>query len=162
MRERWLGIDPGLARIGWAILDQDEQQSSKLTDCGIIETSKKCPTSKRLLEIEQDISLLVHEFVPNRIAIEMPFFNRQIKAAGGVIQALGVLNLVIYRELKVLPVMLHQSSWKCFLGNGRANKQEVAEILQSMFQLEKIPIDDAVDAIGIALAGLNGVRNEIS
>jgi crossover junction endodeoxyribonuclease RuvC len=68
---------------------------------------------------------------------------------------------VIYRELKVLPVMLHQASWKAFLGNGRATKEEVAEILQSIFELEEVPVDDAVDAIGIALAALNGVRNEI-
>lgn len=66
MRERWLGIDPGLARIGWAILDQDEE-ACHLVDCGIIETSKKSSTSERLLEIESDIYELAHEFSPNNI-----------------------------------------------------------------------------------------------
>ncbi len=162
MRLRWLGIDPGLAIIGWAILDGNEQVGAKLIDYGTIETSKKIPTPARLVEIERDVSELIREFNPDQIAIEMPFFSRQIKAAGGVIQALGVINLVIYREQAKLPIFLHQSSWKCHLGHGKATKDEVADILQQFFGLDNLPIDDSVDAIGIALAGLNGVRNDIS
>jgi crossover junction endodeoxyribonuclease RuvC len=95
------------------------------------------------------------------VAIEMPYFGRQIKAAGGVMQALGVVSLVIYRDIGIEPIFLHQSSWKCHLGNGRATKAEVAEILQQLFSLESLPIDDSVDAIGIALAAFNGLRNQI-
>jgi crossover junction endodeoxyribonuclease RuvC len=91
----------------------------------------------------------------------MPFFSRQIKAAGGVMQALGVIDLVIYREIDCLPIFLHQSSWKCHLGNGKATKAEVAEILQRFFRLEQLPIDDSIDAIGIAFAAFQGVRNQI-
>jgi crossover junction endodeoxyribonuclease RuvC len=159
---RWLGIDPGLAIIGWAILDRQSDQSAQLIDYGIIETPKKISTPARLVEIEQDITALLTEFQPQAIAIEMPFFSRQIKAAGGVIQALGVINLVICREQGIQPIFLHQSSWKCHLGNGKADKAEVATMLQQFFDLETLPIDDSVDAIGIALAGLNGVRNQIS
>ncbi|MEB3308598.1 MAG: crossover junction endodeoxyribonuclease RuvC [Snowella sp.] len=161
MVERWLGIDPGLAIIGWAILEDHSPQDPRLIDYGTIETDKTLPTPARLREIEQDITALVQEFKPSQIAIEMPFFSRQIKAAGGVIQALGVINLVIYKELHCLPIFLHQSSWKCHLGHGQSTKDEVAEILQHFFGLEKLPIDDSVDAIGIALAGLQGVRNDI-
>ncbi|WP_013320540.1 crossover junction endodeoxyribonuclease RuvC [Gloeothece verrucosa] len=161
MSKRWLGLDPGLARIGWAVLEIDEPLPAQLLDYGTIETSKRCPTPERLLEIEKDISEILQEFQPQAVAIEMPFFGRQIKAAGGVIQALGVLNLVIYRELKILPILLHQSSWKCYLDHGRATKQEVAEIIQNIFNLDSLPIDDTVDAIGIAYAALSGVRNQI-
>ncbi|MFM1842125.1 MAG: Holliday junction resolvase [Cyanobacteriota bacterium] len=159
---RWLGIDPGLAIIGWAILDRRSDDSAQLKDYGIIETPKNLSTPERLVEIEQDIIALLREFQPQAIAIEMPFFSRQIKAAGGVIQALGVINLVICREQQIQPIFLHQSSWKCHLGNGKADKAEVAEMLQQLFDLETLPIDDSVDAIGIALAGLNGVRNQIN
>lgn len=72
-----------------------------------------------------------------------------------------MINLVIYREKSIQPVFLHQSSWKCHLGNGKANKAEVAAMVQNFFGLEDLPIDDSVDAIAIALAGLNGVRNDI-
>ena len=92
----------------------------------------------------------------------MPFFDRSIKAAGGVLQAFGVINLVCYRETGILPVYLHQSSWKCHLGYGRADKKEVAGMVQVLFDLETLPINDSVDAIGIGSAGLCGVRNNIS
>jgi crossover junction endodeoxyribonuclease RuvC len=161
MHQKWLGIDPGLAIIGWAILEGDEPLQPRLIDCGIIETEKKLSTPQRLVEIERDMMALVEEFQPDRVAIEMPFFNRQIKAAGGVIQALGVIDLVIYREINCLPIFLHQSSWKCHLGNGKATKAEVADVLQRIFNLKKIPINDSVDAIGIAFAAFQGVRNQI-
>jgi crossover junction endodeoxyribonuclease RuvC len=114
-----------------------------------------------LTEIEQDLKALVAEFRPLGISVEMPFFNRQIKAAGGVMQALGVISLVCYRDAGVDPVFLHQSSWKCHLGNGKANKDEVAMMVCQLFNLETLPIDDSVDAIAIAYAGICGLTNDI-
>ncbi len=161
MNSSWLGIDPGLAIIGWAILEEIKPGEALIVDYGTIETSKELKTPARLLEIEQDIGELIKEFQPQNIAIEMPFFGRSIKAAGGVLQAFGVINLVCHRDTGVLPVYLHQSSWKCHLGNGKAKKQEVAEMIQVLFGLESLPIDDSVDAIGIGYAGLCGLRNNI-
>ncbi|GBF80025.1 crossover junction endodeoxyribonuclease RuvC [Aphanothece sacrum] len=157
----WLGIDPGLAIVGWAILQENASETPLIIDYGTIETSKKLSTCKRLTEIERDLQYLVQEFDPNGIAIEMPFFNRTIKAAGGVLQALGVINLVCYREAKIEPIFLHQASWKCHLGHGRATKQEVAQMVGNLFNLENLPIDDSVDAIAIAYAGLCGLTNNI-
>ncbi|MEO1005309.1 MAG: crossover junction endodeoxyribonuclease RuvC [Cyanobacteria bacterium J06638_38] len=161
MNQTWLGIDPGLAIVGWAFLEEVRTQDAKLLEFGTIETSKEFATSERLLEIERDMVELIAEFKPAHIAIEMPFFNRTIKAAGGVLQAFGVINLVCYRELGILPIYLHQSSWKCHLGNGRAKKDEVAQVVQMLFKLKSLPIDDSVDAIGIGYAGLCGLRNNI-
>ncbi len=162
MNNSWLGIDPGLAIVGWAVLQETNSNTPVLLDYGTIETPKGLSTPQRLLEIESDIYELVNEFQPQNIAIEMPFFNRTIKAAGGVLQAFGVINLVCYRELGIEPIYLHQSSWKCHLGNGKANKKEVAAMVQMIFELETLPIDDSVDAIAIAYAGLSGLRNNIS
>jgi len=162
MKPSWLGIDPGLAIIGWAILEETQPGTPLIIDYGTIETSKELATPERLLEIEQDISELIKEFQPQSIAIEMPFFGRSIKAAGGVLQAFGVINLVCYRDAEILPVYLHQSSWKCHLGNGKAKKKDVADMIQVLFGLESLPIDDSVDAIAIAYAGLCGLRNNIT
>ncbi|MGK7931221.1 MAG: crossover junction endodeoxyribonuclease RuvC [Microcystaceae cyanobacterium] len=161
IKKRWMGIDPGLAIIGWSVLEETGDHIPKIVDYGVIETSKKYSTPRRLLEIEQDMIELIWEFTPDATAMEMPFFNRQIKAAGGVIQAVGVINLVIYRMLKQEPIFLHQASWKAHLGNGRADKKEVAQLLQILFDLQTLPIDDSLDAIGIAYAGLSGLRNDI-
>ncbi|MBW4532304.1 MAG: crossover junction endodeoxyribonuclease RuvC [Pleurocapsa minor HA4230-MV1] len=162
MNQTWLGIDPGLATIGWAFLEEVKALDARLLEFGTIETSKQLTTSERLLEIEQNMVELIAEFRPAHIAIEMPFFGRSIKAAGGVLQAFGVINLVCYREMGIQPVYLHQSSWKCHLGYGKADKNEVAGMVQVLFDLETLPIDDSVDAIGIGYAGLCGLRNNIS
>ena len=162
MNPIWLGIDPGLAIVGWAFLEEVRVGDALLLDYGTIETNKELTTPERLLEIEQDMVELISEFKPSQIALEMPFFDRSIKAAGGVLQAFGVINLVGYRETGILPVYLHQSSWKCHLGYGRADKKEVAGMVQVLFDLETLPINDSVDAIGIGYAGLCGVRNNIS
>ena len=161
MNQTWLGIDPGLATIGWAFLSEVRVEDIRLLEFGTIETSKELTTPQRLLEIEQDMVELITEFKPAHIAIEMPFFGRSIKAAGGVLQAFGVINLVCYREMGIQPVYLHQSSWKCHLGYGKADKNEVAGMVQVLFDLETLPIDDSVDAIGIGYAGLCGLRNNI-
>jgi crossover junction endodeoxyribonuclease RuvC len=161
MNQTWLGIDPGLATIGWAFLEEIKAEDVRLLQFGTIETSKQLTTPERLLEIEQDMAELIAEFQPAHIAIEMPFFGRSIKAAGGVLQAFGVINLVCYREMGSEPIYLHQSSWKCHLGYGRADKNEVAGMVQVLFDLKTLPIDDSVDAIGIGYAGLCGLRNNI-
>ncbi len=158
----WLGIDPGLAIMGWAILRDNGSTNPLLLDYGTIVTPKGLSTAKRLVEIESDLITLVKEFHPDGIAVEMPFFDRQIKAAGGVIQALGIVSLVSCRDGDREPVFLHQASWKSHLGNGRATKKEVSEVIKHLFGLTKMPINDAVDAIGIAYAALCGVRNEIN
>ena len=158
----WLGIDPGLAIIGWAILAGEDMETPIVVEYGIIETNKQLSTPERLAELEKDLVDLISEFNPDCIAMEMPFFNRQIKAAGAVLQAVGVINLVCYREANIIPILLHQSSWKAHLGNGKATKTEVAEVLQQLFALDVLPIDDSVDAIGIGYAAFCGLRNYIS
>ncbi|MEM9540771.1 MAG: crossover junction endodeoxyribonuclease RuvC [Cyanobacteria bacterium P01_E01_bin.42] len=158
----WLGLDPGLATIGWAVLTEDRQGTPKLLDYGIIETNADLSTPQRLVEIERDLVELIEEFEPTQAVIEMPFFGRHIKAAGGVLQAVGIINLVCCREADIEPIQLHQSSWKAHLGNGRATKGEVAEIIATLFDMEKLPVDDSVDAIAIGYAGLCGLTNNIS
>lgn len=78
-QQRWLGIDPGLAIIGWAILEGVELGNVSLLDYGTIETDKTLPTPARLVEIERDMQALLEEFRLAQVVIEMPFFNRQIK-----------------------------------------------------------------------------------
>ncbi|MDY7014526.1 MAG: crossover junction endodeoxyribonuclease RuvC [Cyanobacteriota bacterium] len=159
---RWLGLDPGLAKLGWAVLDEDGDRAPILVDYGTISTARSRPTAERLMELEQDLTALLEEFRPTHIAVEMPFFSRQIKAAGAVLQAVGIVNLVCYRQAGIIPCFLHQSSWKAHLGNGRADKAEVAAMVQVLFNLEQLPIDDSADAIAIGYAGLCGLTNNIN
>lgn len=70
----WLGIDPGLATIGWAFLETPDYGNPELIDYGTIVTSKKESTAKRLVEIESDLTQLIKEYEPEKMAMEMPFF----------------------------------------------------------------------------------------
>ena len=110
---------------------------------------------------QKDLQGLIQEFHPEGIAVEMPYFNRQIKAAGGILQPLGIVNLVCWSDGGVEAIFLHQASWKCHLGNNRTTKDEVGVMIQHLFDISDLPIDDAVDAIAIAYAGLCGLRNDI-
>ena len=67
MTHSWLGIDPGLAIIAWAILEEADYGNPSLIDYGTIETSKKLPTPQRLLEIERDRAELLGKFQPDNI-----------------------------------------------------------------------------------------------
>ncbi len=70
MSQTWLGIDPGLATIGWAFLEEAQAEDAKLLEYGTIETSKELTTPQRLLEIEQDLVDLITEFQPDNVAID--------------------------------------------------------------------------------------------
>ena len=78
-QKHWLGIDPGLAIVGWAMLQENEQALPTILDYGTIETNKQLSTSQRLTEIEADLRELLTEFNPQGIAIEMPFLTVQLK-----------------------------------------------------------------------------------
>jgi len=65
----WLGLDPGLARIGWGVVAEDNDNHPHLVDYGTIQTSKNLPTPQRLVEIEQDLVELLKEFEPDYLSI---------------------------------------------------------------------------------------------
>lgn len=153
---RWLGLDPSLASLGWAVVEADEDYDVQLVDYGTIETSKKKAVSERLWELEQDLVLLIQEFQPSGIALEMPILNNTYPNTTGVVKAIGVIELVCYRELGLVPVHFYPVQWKGHLGNGRADDEEVNETLSLLFDLS-VSASLRLDAIGIAYAGCCGV-----
>lgn len=168
--KRLLGIDPGLAVMGFAILeipDEDniEIDSLKLVDFGCIETSKKNALPARLVELKQDLIEIVSphqdDLLPE-FACEQPFFGRQITSASAVLQALGVINCTLWDMFALQGNFLHQSSWKLqVLGHGRADKSESLEYARSFFDIKDKLKDDVADAINIAIAHAMGARNNI-
>ncbi len=72
MKKRWLGIDPGLAIIGWAILEDHEPKEPLLIDYGTIETHKGIPTPARLLEIADDMTAIAQDFDPIKLPLKCP------------------------------------------------------------------------------------------
>lgn len=129
-----------------------------LLDYGEIETQRKCPTSERLWELEQDLVALLREFQPTVIGIEKPVINRQFNHLTGVLEAMGVIHLVCYREMGLVPVHLSPKMWKHNLADG-AGIEEITEIIASLFELSPSS-RKRLDAIGIAYGAFCGVAME--
>ena len=147
---RIIGIDPGLARVGYGIIETTNG-NKKLLDCGIIETSKDNIEEKRLLEIFQDLQTIINKWNPNFAAVEKFFFYKSsttisvVQARGVIMMTLGLLDIPI-SEYAPSQIKLAIS------GSGKANKKEILNAVMLDLNLNYAPKpDDSADAIAIAL-----------
>ena len=151
---RIIGIDPGLARVGYGII---EVQSEKiiLLDCGVIETNKEKQEENRLYEIFNDLNELINHWNPNLAAVEKFFFYRSSTTIS-VVQARGVIMMVLAsKKIKISEYSPAQIKLT-IAGSGKASKKEVLEAVMYNLKLTKAPKpDDSADALAIALTKLN-------
>lgn len=148
---RIIGIDPGLATIGFAILDVDGGKR-KLIDCGIIKTSPALSITERLCEIYKDMKALITEYKPNYCSIEQIFFSTNVSTAINVAQARGVILLAV-EEAKI-PIHEYSPSAmkRALTGDGRADKKAIKKMVKLELELDHAPKpDDAADAVSLAL-----------
>lgn len=148
---RVLGIDPGIAIVGYSILDF-ENNKFKLIEYGCVTTSSTSPLTERLKFIYTEMENIIREFKPQDMAIEELFFNKNVKTAITVAQARGVEILSgINNGLSVYeytPLQVKQG----IVGYGRADKFQVQQSVKNLLRLDHIPKpDDAADAIAIAI-----------
>ena len=148
-----LGIDPGLARVGFGLIETSSEQI-KMLDCGIIKTSKSESEGERMVEIAKDLSVLIEKWKPNLAAVEKFFFYKSSTTIS-VVQARGVLIMTLAR-LKIPTVEFPPMQIKLAVaGSGHAKKDEVLEAVMRELNLTTPPRpDDAADALAIALTGL--------
>ncbi|WP_320664742.1 crossover junction endodeoxyribonuclease RuvC [Prochlorococcus sp. MIT 1223] len=150
---RVLGIDPGLARVGYGVIDSIQHQQ-KMLDCGIIQTNKGVKEGDRMVEICDDLTELIRKWKPDIASVEKFFFYRSSTTIS-VVQARGVVIMTLAR-LKIPIVEFPPMQIKLAVaGSGKANKSEVIEAVMQELNLEKKPKpDDAADALAIALTYL--------
>ncbi len=148
-----LGIDPGLARVGFGLIETGSKQT-KMLDCGIIKTNKSESEGERMVEIDKDLSELIEKWKPNLAAVEKFFFYKSSTTIS-VVQARGVLIMTLAR-FKIPTVEFPPMQIKLAVtGSGRAKKDEVLEAVMRELNLTNPPRpDDAADALAIALTGL--------
>ena len=151
---RIIGIDPGLARLGYGIIEI-EKKKKVLLDCGVIETSKKKKEADRLYEIFNDLNELINQWGPNLAAVEKFFFYKSSTTIS-VVQARGVIMMVLASK------KIHVSEYSpaqiklTIAGSGKASKKEVLDAVMYSLELKKPPKpDDSADALAIALTKLN-------
>lgn len=146
-----LGIDPGLATVGYGIIEYIGNKYNAI-DYGIIETKNTYDEPTRLFQIYKSLSKLIEKYEPNEVAIEELFFNKNIRTAIQVAQARGVEILVcMEKNLEVYeytPLQIKQA----VVGYGRAEKRQVQEMVKMLLNLKDIPRpDDAADGLAIAI-----------
>ena len=147
-----LGIDPGIGRCGWGIV---EAQGSKLKarDFGCIETKPNGKVEDRLLIISKEIEKLIKEYKPDSMAIEELFFGANSKTAFIVGQARGVILLAAAKNKVPVAIYTPLQVKMAVTGYGRAEKNQIGQMVKVILKLEKIPkMDDTSDALAVALA----------
>jgi len=151
---RVLGIDPGIARTGWAILDEKNGKIEALAfNC--FETKSTEKTEVRLEKIHKQIQSLIKKYSPEVIAIEELFFNTNAKTAFVVGQARGVVLLACAQK-KIQSFCYTPLQVKLAVsGFGRAEKDQVAKMVMAILRLKEIPkLDDTSDAMAVGLTHL--------
>ncbi len=154
-----LGIDPGIARTGWgivevqsAILRQSSGQALKTQNYGCVETVKELEKEQRLKSIYGSITDIIEKYKPDALAIEELFFNTNAKTAFVVGEARGVIMLA--GAEKKLPVFIYTPLQVkvALTGYGRAEKMQVGKMVKVLLKLKEIPKpDDVTDALAVAL-----------
>ena len=148
---RILGIDPGVAIVGFGVLDC-AGAAQKMVQYGAINTPAGMPLAARLTLIESDLTELIQQFQPDEMAIEELFFSKNITTGIAVAHARGVilctaekLHLPIYEDT---PMQVKQA----VVGYGLAEKKQVMDMTRRLLKLKAIPRpDDAADALAIAI-----------
>ena len=146
-----LGIDPGLAIVGWGVIESVRGNIRPIA-FGAITTPAHTDIEARLLMIQNDMEALINKYKPDEMAIEELFFNTNITTGIAVAEARGVILCTAHKlGVKIseyTPLQVKQA----VVGYGRAEKKQVIAMVVNFLKLEKKPkLDDTADALAIAV-----------
>jgi crossover junction endodeoxyribonuclease RuvC len=160
---RILGIDPGLGKVGFGLLEiitSPTGVTGQFGPCqwGVIETCKTKDDGARLQEIHDDLTELIANLKPDVVAVERLFYFRNTTTLVPVAQARGVILMIIHRfhlpMFEYTPMQVKQA----ITGYGKSEKAEVQNMLVDMLKLHKKPTpDDAADGLALAVCHFNHV-----
>ena len=148
---RILGIDPGIAIVGFGLIEADRGRT-QLLNYGAITTPAGLPLARRLVQIEQDMEALIAQLKPDAIAVEELFFSNNITTGIAVAHGRGIILLSGHQAglqiYEYTPLQVKQA----VVGYGRADKKQVMDMVRRILSLQAVPRpDDAADAVAIAL-----------
>ena len=146
-----LGIDPGIAIVGYGVIEAD-RGNFKALDYGVITTPKEKSTPERLQMIEKALTQLIDRYKPENIALEELFFATNAKTAITVAEARGVLLLTAINKCGQLYEYTPLEIKQAITGYGKADKRQIQTMVKMLLKLKDIPRpDDAADALAVAL-----------
>ena len=146
-----LGIDPGVATVGFGLISESGGTPKPLR-FGVITTSADLRLALRLMQINDDVSELIRAFKPDAIAVEELFFNTNMKTAIAV--AHGRAAVILAGEEHGIPMFEYTPLQvkKAVVGYGHASKKQVMDMVRRLLSMEQPPKpDDAADALAVAI-----------
>lgn len=155
---RILGIDPGIAIVGYGVVDKVGNQY-KTVAYDAVTTKAHTPLEDRLEKVYNGVCEIIKEYKPDAMSIEELFFNNNAKTALTVGQARGVIILAAVQNhvpvYEYTPLQVKQA----LTGYGRAGKTQIQQMMRSMLGLAEVPKpDDVADALAIAVCHGNSMR----
>jgi crossover junction endodeoxyribonuclease RuvC len=155
---RILGIDPGLAIVGWAVLDSVKGQVYPVA-YGAIKTPAHTKVEERLSTIKSDLETIIEKYHPDEMAVEEIFFNTNITTGISVSEARGVILCTAYdKGLKIseyTPLQVKQA----VVGYGRADKMQVQKMVKTILKVDSLPkLDDITDSMAIAICHAHSAK----
>lgn len=146
-----LGFDPGIATIGFGVIESDRVRQRLIT-YGAIQTKAGQDLAVRLAQIYYDSLELIEKFKPDAISIEELFFNTNLKTGISVAHGRGILLLAGQNSgvplYEYTPLQVKQG----VVGYGRADKKQVMEMVKCLLKMDCVPKpDDAADALAVAI-----------
>ena len=147
-----LGIDPGLATLGYGVIEKDARGNCRVVDYGVVLTPKDEGLPVRLAILEEGISKILDKFKPDEVAMEELFFSKNITTGIAVAHARGVALLTCVKACGKLYEYTPMQIKQALTGYGRADKKQMQSVVASLLKLKTVPKpDDAADALGVAL-----------
>ena len=148
---RILGIDPGIAIVGFGLIESN-RGSVRMLQYGAVTTEAGLPLATRLVQIENDMTALIAQLKPDEIAVEEPFFSKNITTGIAVAHGRGVILCTAERLgvpiFEYTPMQVKQA----VAGYGLADKKQVMDMTKRLLKLKAVPKpDDAADALAIAI-----------
>ena len=148
---RILGIDPGIAIVGFGLIESD-RGNMRMLQYGAVTTEAGLPLATRLVQIEDDMHALIRQLQPDEIAIEELFFSKNITTGIAVAHGRGVVLCTAERLgipiFEYTPMQVKQA----VVGYGLAEKRQVMDMTRRLLKLKAVPKpDDAADALAIAI-----------
>ncbi len=146
-----LGIDPGIAIVGWGVIDYTKGKFRPVA-YGAIRTEANTPTEERIAAVYDELDAIIEKYKPEAMAIEELFWNTNQKTGIIVAEARGVILLCATKHsvpiYEYTPLQVKQS----VVGYGRAEKKQVIAMVTMLLSLPKPPSpDDTADALGLAI-----------
>lgn len=148
-----MGIDPGLAIVGFGVIEKT-RQGIRVLDYGVINTPKEHTLPERLEEIYHGMNALIEKYQPDHVAMEELFFNTNITTGIAVAEARGVALLACIQKMgksrlfEYTPLQIKQA----LTGYGRAEKQQIQYMVKTILRLKSVPKpDDAADGLAVAI-----------